>query len=160
MQTQLVGASVWEQSLYDHLTGHENNEREMLLEYQQAATESGSPAFRYLAGLIVEDEIRHHRLLRELADSLKQDAEMKGGDPIVPRLGGWGHDPHKVVEISDRLVEHEEQDLEVLRKLRREMDSVKDTTLWALLTKLMEYDTQKHMEILNFVRRHARKAIP
>lgn len=159
MPEQLIGASVWEQTLYDHLTSHETNERELLAEYQQAAADSKSPAFGYLAALIVEDEMRHHRLFRELAESLKTDAEMRPGEPIVPRLGGWGPDPHKVVEISDRLVHHEEMDLVVLRRIRKELDTVKETTLWALLVKLMELDTQKHVEILNFVRRHAKKPL-
>ncbi|HET6965311.1 MAG TPA: hypothetical protein VFH58_11110 [Acidimicrobiales bacterium] len=159
MSDQLVGASVWEQSLYEHLTSHEENERELLVEYQQAAADSQSPAFRYLASLIVEDEMRHHRLFRELAQSLKLDAEMHPGEPEVPRLGGWGPDPHKVAEISDRMVRHEEMDLESLRRIRKEMETVKDTTMWALLVKLMELDTLKHKEILDFVRRHAKKSL-
>ena len=159
MTEQLVGASVWEQTLYDHLTTHENDERELLVEYQQAAADSGSAAFRYLASLIVEDETRHHRLFRDLAQSLRLDAEMRPGEPPVPRLGGWGPDPHKVVEISDRLITHEEIDLETLRRIRKELDDVRDTTMWALLVKIMELDTQKHTEILNFVRRQAKKTI-
>lgn len=159
MSNDLVGASVWEQSLYDHLVSHEQTERELLVEYQQAAADSQSPAFRYLASLIVEDEVRHHRLMKELAESLKLDAELAAGDPAVPRLGGWGPDPRKLAEIGDRLVQHEEYDLALLRRLRKEMETVKDTTLWCLLVRLMELDTSKHVEILNFVRRHAKKAL-
>jgi rubrerythrin len=159
MHNDLVGASVWEQTLYDHLTTHAANERELLVEYQQAAADSNSAAFRYLASLIVEDEMRHHRLLEELAESLKSDAELRPGEPTIPRLGGWGPDPHKVTELSDRLIEHEEMDLQFLRSLRKELDSVRDTTLWDLLVRLMELDTTKHTEILNFVRRHSRKAL-
>ncbi len=159
MQEPLVGASVWEQTLFDHLTSHEENERELLVEYQQAAGESQSPAFRYLAALIVEDEMRHHRLLGEMAESLRLDAEMHPGEPAVPRLGGWGPDPHRVAELSDRLVQHEEMDLQFLKRLRKEMDTIKDTTMWPLLVKLMELDTTKHMEILNFVRRQSKRAL-
>lgn len=159
MTDQLVGASVWEQALYDHLTSHENDERELLVEYQQAAADSGSAAFRYLASLIVEDEMRHHRLFRDMAESLRIDAEMRPDEPPIPRLGGWGPDPHKVVDVSERLARHEEMDLEVLHRIRKEMDDIRDTTLWALLVKIMELDTQKHTEILNFVRRQAKKSI-
>lgn len=159
MSEQLVGASVWEQSLYDHLTSHENDERQLLVEYQQAAAESQSAAFRYLASLIVEDETRHHRMFKDMADSLRIDAEMRPEEPPIPRLGGWGPDPHKVAELSDRLVQHEEMDLEVLHRIRKELGDIKDTTLWALLMRLMELDTVKHTEILNFVRRHAKKSI-
>lgn len=156
---QLVGASVWEQQLYDHLTGHEDDERELLLEYQRAAADSQSPAFRYLASLIIEDEVRHHRVIAELAQSLQLDAELRPGDPAVPRLGGWGPDPGRIADVADRLVRHEELDLEDLRKLRKDLEPLRETTLWALLVKLMELDTVKHMEILNFVRRHAKKEL-
>jgi hypothetical protein len=159
MTEQLVGASVWEQTLYDHLTTHEDNERYLLDEYQQAAADSQSPAFRYLAALIVEDEVRHHRLFRELAESLRSDAEMRPVDPPIPRLGGWGPDAHRVAELSERLARHEEMDLEELHRMAKELDDVRDTTMWVLLVKIMELDTQKHMEILNFVRRHAKKSL-
>lgn len=159
MSEQLVGASVWEQTLYEHLTSHEHDERELLVEYQQAATDSQSAAFRYLASLIVEDEARHHRLFRDMAESLRMDAEMRPGDPPVPRLGGWGPDPHRVVELSERLATHEEMDLETLRRIRKDLDDVRDTTMWALLVKIMELDTMKHAEILNFVRRQAKKSL-
>ena len=36
---------------------------------------------------------------------------------------------------------------------------MKDTTLWQLLVKVMELDTEKHAEILRFVRKHARASI-
>lgn len=159
MTEQLVGGSVWEQTLYDHLTSHEHDERELLMEYQQAATRSQSAAFRYLASLIVEDEARHHRLFRDMAQSVRMDAEMRPGQPPVPRLGDWGPDPRKLVELSDLLVGHEEMDLEVLRRIRKQLEDVRDTTLWGLLVRVMELDTQKHTEILNFVRRQARKSV-
>ncbi len=158
MSAELVGASVWEETLYEHLVSHEENERDLLLEYQQAAQSSRSPAFAYLVSLIVEDEIRHHRLFADLADSLRIDAEMRPDEPKIPRLDRWGPDPAYIVGLSERLIEHERQDLRVLHGLRRELDDVTDTTLWELLVRLMEADTSKHIEILEFVRRHASRS--
>ncbi len=157
MTAKLVGASVWEETLYGHLTTHEEDERELLIEYQQAAQQSRSPAFAYLVSLIVEDEVRHHRLFADLAESLRADAELRSGEPRIPRLDGWGPDPARIVELSERLMDHERQDLKLLHHLRREMTDVSDTTLWDLLVRLMEADTTKHIEILEFARRHARR---
>jgi hypothetical protein len=156
--TKLVGASVWEEELYEHLTSHESNEREILEEYQQAAATSGSAAFQYLASLIVEDEIRHHRIFEQLASALRTDAELSSEQPAIPRLDHWGPDPAHVVELSERLIERERTDAKSLHRLGREMKDVRDTTMWGLLIKLMEMDTEKHVEILEFVRKHARKA--
>jgi len=157
--TKLVGASVWEEELYEFLTSHEQSEREVLDEYQEAATSSGSSAFRYLSALIVEDEIRHHRVFVELASALKTDAELRPEEPVVPRLDHWGPDTAHVVRTTEELLERERADAKELRRLVSHLREVKDTTLWQLLVKLMEMDTAKHIEILEFVLQHARRTL-
>ncbi len=158
MTNKLVGASVWESELYEHLMSHEDSERKLLVEYKQAASASQSRAFQYLADLIIEDEVRHHRVFRELASALKTDAEFRPEEPAVPRLDHWGHNPAGVVEETTKLLEREHADADELRRLARQLKDLKDETLWQLLVKLMEMDTAKHIAILDFVRRHARSA--
>jgi hypothetical protein len=153
---KLVGASVWEEELYDHLTSHEQKEREMLVKYQEAADASKSSAFAYLASLIVDDEIRHHKIFRDLASALKTEAELRPEEPVIPRLDVRKIDPQHVLELTERLLENERADAKELRRLAGEMKDVKDTTIWWLLVKLMEMDTAKHIEILEFARRQAR----
>jgi rubrerythrin len=156
MTQLLAGASVWEEELYEHLTTHLGNELDLLTAYKNAAVESKSPAFQYLVGLIIEDEMRHHQLFEELANSLRSDVEMRPVQPSVPDMGGFGELPDKVVELTDALLAREEEDASRLRRLARELRDVRDTTLWYLLVKVMELDTEKHAEILRFVRKHAR----
>ena len=156
MADKLVGASVWEQELYDHLTSHVENERDLLVTYQQAASFSGSAAFRYLASLIVEDEVRHHRMFEELAESLRADAEMRPESPRIPRLDQWGDDRERVVGLAEELIAQEKRDADELHRLAKQLREVKDTTVWELLVRLMEMDTAKHIEILKFVRKHAK----
>lgn len=156
MPRTLVGASVWEEELYEHLISHEANEQELLAEYQEAAENLSSPAFRYLAELIVEDEGRHHRIFRELASALKTDAELSAGQPAVPRFDHWGWpETDKIVELSIRLLDREHTDAKELHRLAGQLKEVKDTTMWQLLVKMMEMDTAKHVEVLKFVKRHA-----
>lgn len=159
MTAQLIGASVWEEELYRHLTSHEESERELLMAYQEAAAGSGSAAFRYLASLIVEDEVRHHRVFRELASALKTEAEFRPEQPAVPYLDRWGSEPGRVVELSECLLEQERADAHELHRLVKELRDFRDTTLWALLVELMEMDTAKHIAILEFAKRHASEAI-
>jgi len=156
MVGKLVGASAWEEALYEHLTSHVANERDLLVTYQQAASYSGSAAFRYLASLIVEDEIRHHRMFEDLAQALRTDAELRSESPRIPRLDQWGDDRERVVGLTEELIAEEERDAAELHRLAKELRDVKDTTMWALLVRLMEMDTEKHLEILKFVRKHAK----
>jgi hypothetical protein len=158
MVTKLVEASVWEEELYEHFTSHEDKERGLLVEYQQAAAGSQSAVFCYLASLIVEDEIRHQELFRDLASALQTDAEMRPEVPAVPRINHWGPEPQRVTELSEELLARERADARELHRLANELKDMKDTTVWWLLVKLMEMDTSKHIEILDFVRRHAGKA--
>ncbi len=156
---KLMGASKWEQDLYAHLTSHEAAESDMLIEYRNAAVASPSSAFRYLSALILEDEIRHHKLFGDLASALKNNAELDPGAPAVPHIGNWGGDANSVLDLTNRLLENERKDANELRSLTTELKNIKNENLWPLLVKLMEMDTAKHIEILKFVKRQATKAL-
>ena len=81
-----AGASAWERELYAHLTSHVEGERDLLQEYRAAAQTTPSKALRYLVNLLIDDEIRHHRIFMQLADSLRNDSMLGGKDPSVPHL--------------------------------------------------------------------------
>ena len=155
----LAGASIWEVELFEHLTSHEQSERRLLADYQEAAVISGSAAFTYLADLIVEDEIRHHRLFRELASALRSDVEMRPEEPAVPRAANWGSDPSAVLALTEQLLTQERTDARELHRLADVMEDLEDVTLWPLLVRLMEMDTAKHIAILEFVRRRTRESL-
>ncbi len=148
-----AGASPWERDLYAHLTGHVQAERSLLEEYSAIAEKTESKAFRYLVNLLIEDEIRHHRIFAELAESLKTEA-LLGKKPAVPYLDFERSDAAAVRTATKTLTESEEQDAKELKRLRRELRDIKDTSLWSLLVDLMERDTDKHLAVLRFVSDH------
>lgn len=150
------GASPWELDLWNHLTSHVEAERGMLEEYSAVAQQTKSKAFGYLVRLLIEDEIRHHRMFTELAKSLKAEAELMGEDPVVPNMDFVLADRVAVLDATKKLMENEEQDARELKRLQRELRDVKNTSLWGLLVDLMQRDTQKHIAILRFVKKHAR----
>jgi rubrerythrin len=156
---KLLGASTWEAELYEHLTTHEAAEGAMLAEYREVAAASSSKAFQYLSNLIIEDEIRHHRIFRDLAAALKNDVEIDPEESAVPNIGSWGHDADTVLRLTETLLGNERDDAKELRRLSHELNVLKQESLWQLLVKLMEMDTAKHIEILKFVKRNARKAL-
>jgi rubrerythrin len=157
--TKLLGASTWEAELYEHLTTHEAAEGAILAEYREVAAASSSKAFQYLSNLIIEDEIRHHRIFRDLAAALKNEVEIDPEEPAVPNIGTWGHDAVTVLRLTETLLGHERDDAKELRRLSSDLKGLKQESLWQLLVKLMEMDTAKHIEILKFVKRNARKAL-
>jgi hypothetical protein len=150
-----AGVSVWERELAAHLTEHLQAERVLLDQYSAIGQNTQSKAFRYLVNLLVEDEIRHHRLFTQLADSLETSASLTGEDPAIPYLDLHRGEQDAILSATRQLMDNEEQDSRELKRLRRQLRDVKDTTLWDLLVELMERDTEEHIAILRFVSKHA-----
>jgi hypothetical protein len=149
------GPSPRDRQLYAHLKGHVETERAMLEKYAEVAERTDSKAFRYLVKLLIEEEVRHHRLFIEMADSLETQALMKREEPDIPYMDFQRADRVAVLEGAKELLENEKRDIGELKRLQRELRDMKDTSLWGLLVELMQRDTEKHIAILKFVRDHA-----
>jgi len=142
--------SEWTRDLFDHLVHHVETERTLLEEYAHIAETTESKAFGYVVGLLLEDERRHHRLFLQLAESLKAEAEL--AEPVVPALDFYRVDRKVVNDITKRLLAGEEADLVELKRLRKTMREVENTSLWTMLVELMLRDTDKHIAMLKLVR--------
>ena len=152
-----VGGSPWEIELYRMLTTHVATERSLLEDYMTAADGVGSKALTYLVNLLVDDEKRHHRMFLDLAESLKSDAELGPEEPVIPRLDFNRQNAGQVVEVTNRLLANEEADAKELKRLKKTLHDVEDTTLWSLLVDLMLRDTEKHIAILEFATKTAKQ---
>ncbi len=148
------GPSAWERDLWTHLTSHVEAERGLLEEYSAVAEQSQSRAFRYLVNLLIEDESRHHRMFTALAESLKTQALTVAEEPIIPDLDFDRADRTALLDATKRLIAKEGQDARELKRLQHELHLVKDTSLWSLLVDLMRRDTEKHIALLRFVKKH------
>jgi rubrerythrin len=155
MSNSIIGASVMEQELYDHVTSHADRERETLQAYEQLASTTKSAAFAYLARLILADEHRHHQMLGDLATTIRTDSELSDNPGPIPRLD-LRKDRQAILAATERLLAIEEQDNKELKALAKEMKDLKDTTAWVLIIEIMQADNAKHLRILKFIRTHTR----
>lgn len=157
--TTIRGASTWEQELYDHLVAHGRDEGATLDGYQELVDSTDSPAFAYLAGLILDDEHRHHRMLHELAETIRASAEMSSAPLPIPDLAMFRADRERILEQTEHFLAVERDDQRELKRLEKELRDVRDTTVWQLVVKLMQHDNAKHQMILEFIRDRARKPL-
>jgi hypothetical protein len=153
----IAGASQIEQELYDHVTAHGRNEGQVLQAYQEVAEGSGPPAFAFLARLILEDERRHHRLLDDLAETIRASAELSGDPTPIPALTALGADRDRILAETERFLALEEEDNADLARLRKQLKDVRDSTAWDLVLRIMQLDNEKHRRILEFIRDRARE---
>lgn len=148
-----TGASASDRELIQLLARHEAEEESVLARYERFAHETLSPAARYLIGLIIEDERRHHRMLAELANAIVW-GEWQPICDMVPELDP-GLAETDVVEAARGLLDAEQRDHGELKKLRKKLRDYRETTLWDLVVDLLMMDTEKHIRILRFLLEHA-----
>jgi len=152
-RTELAG-SPWDEQLLAHFDEHVDGELALLESYMQLR-DQGPKHVRYLVDLILDDEARHHQIFNELVNRLRSDIDFRDYEPKVPYVGRDSAHRRELVETTDRFLAFERQDLRSLRQLEKELRPVRDTTLFSLLVQVMEFDTRKHIAMLEFIRRSA-----
>lgn len=150
-----LGASADERDLVEWIVRHGEEESELLARYEALAEASASPSTRYLVGLILEDERRHHRIMAEIAHAIAWGiVPTPAPAATVPRPGRHEHDA--LVEETKVLLASERRDRAELKRLRRRL-SAYHNTLWPLLVEVMMQDSDKHARILDFIVRQHRR---
>ena len=151
--SEIVGTREWERDIHEHVAHHGRIEGEILEEYRELlADEDVSPAFRYLVEMLLQDEIRHHQIFDDLAETMRQARDDIPGPTPIPSLHGFHADRVRIQRVTDRLLEAERDDLAELKDLAKRLKEFDKVTLWGLLIELMIDDTKKHIKILKFIR--------
>ncbi len=138
-----------------HLSRHVDEEQAILAAYTDLAERSTDEHVRFLFGLIVDDETRHHRLLTEMLKRVEADVAWKEGERSIPWVR-TPSDPEGLRQATRRFIEIERRDRAQLRHLRKALRRP-GITLLPLVVELMELDTAKHLKILKFLRASARR---
>ena len=109
---------------------------------------------KYLIGLILEDERRHHRLLAEMANAMAWES-LGGTDESAMPMLSQGVDDALLAQTT-LLREAEETDYRDLKRMRKQLRPFVETTMWALIIDIMMLDTEKHATILRFLEKQGR----
>lgn len=147
-------ASPWDEQLLAHFEEHVGDELTLIEEYL-GFRDRGPEYVRYLIDLILSDESRHHQTFKELFNHVRSGVDYRDYGPQVPYVLSSADERDALIEATDRFLAFERADEKSLRQLQKELRPVRDTTLFSLLVELMEFDTKKHIAILEFIRRTA-----
>jgi hypothetical protein len=144
-----------ERAIIAQLEGHVEHEKEALEAYEQLAATSPDEHVRYLAHMVLDDEAHHHRVLAEMLNRVRSDAEWRPVEPSVPRVR-TSQDSRALLDVTARLLKTEREDLRQVRALKRRLRPQRRTSLLWLMADVLELDTRKHLRILEFLRHTAR----
>jgi rubrerythrin len=153
----LMGASVWQEDLYEALMAHVSSETEVVDAYVRFAEETTSETVRYLMRLIIDDEHRHHRILLDLANAVRAEATLELRDNRVPFMDVHAHD-EEVLKATERFLAAEREDRVQLRALIRRAAGAGGTELEEFVLGLMRDDTDRHIKILKFITRLVKRS--
>ena len=141
-------------ALVDFLTSHESREKETLAGYRRLAETLPTPDLRYVARLILLDEEHHHRLFGDLGQTVFAFDDLAARGMPVPPISGEA-DPavrQNTEESLESFIALEEQERADLERLAAGLEPSRDTTLWSLLVRIMREDTERHLQLLRFMR--------
>jgi hypothetical protein len=144
-----IGA--FDERILEHLEGHLEEERALLGEYQALQDDSANPAVRYLVGLLLEDEQRHHRVLTEMLNQFRTSVFLAEQEPRVPYM--IKHRDPAAAAATKRLRRAERHDLRALRSLRRKLKFMRRQSLDGVIVDSMILDTRKHIRYLRTLER-------
>jgi rubrerythrin len=154
----LVDIDLWAQQLTNYLQEHMDTEREALRSYAHLAEETKSDRVRFLIQMVIDDEVRHHRLFQDMIHWMR--SEHSGREDIESRIGtkaavGVGDEREHLVELTDQLLKMEQDDERELKELERIVTEVVDTAWWSSLVEAMRLDTRKHIMLMEAIKKLA-----
>ncbi len=149
--------------LLDAVERHATLESDALGQYQHIADASGDPVIALVMRLILEDEERHHGLLKRIATTLRDALNWTHSPGALPRPGDGAPATEDLTPVARALIDEERTGAQALRRLaEREKGLIEDSGLNSLLLEMMAMDSDKHARLLRFVHRrleaHARGA--
>jgi rubrerythrin len=136
---------------------HEEKEREVVRRYKEMAEGSRKPLVAFLLGLIIADEEKHHRVTQAMLSTLKGDVLWTRPKEAIQGLTELRDGHEEIVKLADDFIRVEKEGIEEYKKLIRESKGYyKD--LFVLLLESMIRDSEKHVAILEFLRKRLKEA--
>jgi rubrerythrin len=139
------------EALLDAVERHANAEQDALAQYEYLRTASDDPVVALIMQLILDDEERHHGLLKRIEATVRDAIEWTHSPAalpasVPPRLPV----PAELADTAHALIKEERTGAQYLRDLaRRDKDA--SAGLQRVLIEMMAMDSDKHARLLQFV---------
>ncbi len=137
--------------LLEAVERHASAEQDALAEYEFVAEASADPVIALVMRLILEDEERHHGLLRRMETTLRDTLNWTHSPAALPETS-LPQQPlsRDLVAITRNLVDEERTGARMMRNLAEQEKGI-DAGLDSLLLEMMAMDSDKHARLLQFV---------
>ena len=131
---------------------HAAGEEDHIAGYRRLGTLSGDLVTGMLVDLVLEDEERHHGLLRRMAARLRDDIEMTRSTASLPASAPPENTSATLLALTREYAEDERKGARVLRGLAKQASGLYGG-VFSLLLETMARDSEKHERVMRFILR-------
>jgi bacterioferritin (cytochrome b1) len=155
LESELSASSAMER-LVNEFESHEEKERELVHRYKEMVQESRKPFVEFLVRLIIADEEKHHQVTHAMLSTLKGDLLWTRPKDAIQGLTALGDGHGELLKLTEDFIELEKSGIQSYKKLVKESKGFYHG-LFAMLFETMIRDSEKHVEMLEFLRDRLRE---
>jgi len=143
--------------LLKEFESHGWKEGDFIRSYTDIAAKSNDPLIKYLLQLIITDEERHHAVMHAMASSLRGSINWSKPEDAIPSMCELGAEKGELMKVTADFIKLEKDGIKESKKLLKATKGYYQG-LFTLLVATMIHDSEKHVEILDFLRQRLKKA--
>jgi bacterioferritin (cytochrome b1) len=136
---------------------HETHEAVYVRRYREIFERMRNPLIKFLVELILADEEKHHTVLQAMASTLKGSVTWTRLENAIEGLYNLGEQKDEILKVTEDFMQAEKKEIVEYRKLMRASKTYYQG-LFTLFLSAMIHDSEKHVEILEFLRNKLKAA--
>ncbi len=146
------------EQLMNEFEYHEEQEGEFVQQYKEVAGRSKNPLVKFLLDLIISDEEKHRAAIHAIASSLKGDLTWTKREDAFQDFGELDKEGETkdLLRLTSDFIRHEKEGIRKYRSLLKSSEGYYFGVFVLLLHSIIR-DSEKHVEILEFLRRKLRE---
>ncbi|MFQ5903320.1 MAG: ferritin family protein [Candidatus Binatia bacterium] len=143
--------------IMNELEAHEGQEEKFTRRYKEIAGKSKNPFVRFLLQLIISDEEKHHAVTHAMVSTLKGGLTWTKPEGAISGLADLEGEKDELLKITEDFIKLEKGGIKEYRRLIKRSKGYYQG-LFVLLIQSMIRDSEKHVEILEFLRQRLKEA--
>ena len=146
------------EQLMNEFEYHEDQEGEFIKQYKEIAERSKNPLVKFLLDLIISDEEKHRAAIHAIVLTLKGDLTWTKQEDSFQGFGELDEEKEnkELLKVTADFIKHEKEGIKDYKKLMKSSKGYYYGVFVLLLQSIIR-DSEKHVEILEFLRRRLEK---
>jgi rubrerythrin len=143
--------------LMNEFEAHESQEARFVQRYKEIAEKTKNPLIKSLLQLIISDEEKHRAITHAMVSTLKGDLTWTKQEGALRGLYELREEKEELLDLTEQFIQVEKEGIKEYKDLIKESKGYY-RDLFVLLFQSMIRDSEKHVEILEFLRERLKES--